>query len=441
MLINLILTLKQMQQLKLEYLYNQTYRVDPKMFKVSVHGRHPSYEEVLLTTNPSISAGVGVVLVATGRHGCIYRVSVGGNAFAIKIIPFCEQIMPPMPMSASAPMPMLSPSPTPVSTPTPTPTPTQPPASPAASISPSDSMIHDSPNDTPSALTAPVLATVRPELVEALIADKLNHLISCKVTPHLKIFVASMNGKYIPKLTRDPNGTLKFIKSIAKNLVNHSSVIITEWVEAITLKQCLEHAVAFSVPVWASLLFQIIWTLAAIQKHFPGFRHNDLSCNNILMEQAQSINIYHLGEKMWQTSEFHTRIIDFDFSVMPSHGIYNSKLNRPWCKYYGISAKTDNYYDVHFVLNEILILLDNSGSLALIPPPVREFFNEIIPAGYRGSADEFVQNSRLTENHDRAISAIDILNHELFNVLKTSNSSAGSGVGSDSDNQISHYTL
>ena len=45
------------------------------------------------------------------------------------------------------------------------------------------------------------------------------------------------------------------------------------------------------------ILFQIFSALAVIQTKYPGFRHNDMKANNVLIQKIESRNIIRIGKK------------------------------------------------------------------------------------------------------------------------------------------------
>ena len=45
-----------------------------------------------------------------------------------------------------------------------------------------------------------------------------------------------------------------------------------------------------TLKVWRVILFQILSVLAVIQAKYPGFRHNDLKANNLLIHSIESRN-------------------------------------------------------------------------------------------------------------------------------------------------------
>ena len=144
----------------------------------------------------------------------------------------------------------------------------------------------------------------------------------------------------------------------------------------------LEHICSYK-----PLLFQIIHTLAVIQKEFPGFRHNNLTPENILIylkKENLSNNIYEYGKNNWVIPNigFDIKITNFEKSVIP--------------KYYGVMNQRDtdvpyindsnDYFDLHTFLNSLIegnykISLQNNSNCEL---DTKKFLNKMIPNEYRG---------------------------------------------------------
>lgn len=94
------------------------------------------------------------------------------------------------------------------------------------------------------------------------------------------------------------------------------------------LQKSLNTPISFSI--LRSLLFQILYTLHAIQTIFPGFKHNDLHTDNIMlkfdvspMRLKNTYLKFQAGSETYHVPYFNMipKLIDFGFSVMPSAGL------------------------------------------------------------------------------------------------------------------------
>lgn len=91
-----------------------------------------------------------------------------------------------------------------------------------------------------------------------------------------------------------------------------------------------------SILIFKSLLFQVLYTMHAIEKYLPGFKHNDLHTDNIMIKFDHNPHVSqfaHLlftdGNDSWRVPYFNMipKIIDFGFSVAPTEGIYSDIID------------------------------------------------------------------------------------------------------------------
>lgn len=87
-----------------------------------------------------------------------------------------------------------------------------------------------------------------------------------------------------------------------------------------------------SLSIFKSLMFQIVYTVYALNKIYPGFRHYDLHIDNVMLKFDQSYKfrltnpkflIYKVNGEQYAVPYFGIlpKIIDFGFSVLPEKGI------------------------------------------------------------------------------------------------------------------------
>lgn len=101
------------------------------------------------------------------------------------------------------------------------------------------------------------------------------------------------------------------------------------------------------------LLFQVLYTLACLQKLLPGFRHNDLSTTNVLIRPSRHTctRYTYAGTSYVTTSPYSAAIADFDFTHVPGHAVLSNE--RVLGGKYGISADPNPSYDVHLLLKTL----------------------------------------------------------------------------------------
>ena len=142
---------------------------------------------------------------------------------------------------------------------------------------------------------------------------------------------------------------------------------------------------------WKVFMFQILSTLAVIQSHYPGFKHNDLKANNILVhkiEKTNNMNNYIVCGKRFRTPNigYILKLCDFDFaSITGKQNIVNQKVETKWAKKHGITSKRNLYYDIYYFFNSLIhkgfvpqIMKDSN-----VPEELIDFIERVIPTKYR----------------------------------------------------------
>ena len=134
-----------------------------------------------------------------------------------------------------------------------------------------------------------------------------------------------------------------------------------------------------------SAIFQVLNALYKIRSKYPGFRHNDLHLENILVKPGKPYPIMVLN--------------DFGYSTM------NDKISNPlvanglYAENWGIGPKTSPEYDVHLFLNEMRKECIRYKSAATDGfAKTLAFLNEVIPAGYRENTNKHTVRMRLRYN-------------------------------------------
>ena len=104
-----------------------------------------------------------------------------------------------------------------------------------------------------------------------------------------------------------------------------------------------------------SLLFQIIHTLISIQYKYPGFRHNKLNIDNIMLylkKANQSFTKYFVGKQTYFIPNlgFDVKIFNFIHSSIEEF-IFNSDIPKD-------QNKKNRYYDIKTFLIDLLNYID-----------------------------------------------------------------------------------
>ena len=105
------------------------------------------------------------------------------------------------------------------------------------------------------------------------------------------------------------------------------------------------------------MLFQVVYTLACLQKLFPGFRHNDLSTNNVLVRRCPCTPVrYAYGTARFVVHlGFTAALADFDFTHVSGHDVLSNE--RVLSGKYRIHADHNPCYDTHLLLKTLEPLL------------------------------------------------------------------------------------
>lgn len=122
-----------------------------------------------------------------------------------------------------------------------------------------------------------------------------------------------------------------------------------------------------------ALLFQVVYTLACMQLVFPGFRHNDLSTNNVLVKPSSHASVtYCVGNASFRvTSPYTAALADFDFTHVPGHDVLANE--RVLSGKYGITQHPNASYDVHLLLKTMHRILRRRG----VCPETRRFVHRL----------------------------------------------------------------
>jgi serine/threonine protein kinase len=248
----------------------------------------------------------------------------------------------------------------------------------------------------------------RPENAELFMLRILSYFVINGQTPHVVLPISTFNTSIKPFLNLTKNGFIssnnkkyeEFLDRYKKGeYYEEVSILISEWANGGDLLDYLRNNYqSMTIRQWRVIFFQLLSVLAVIQKKYPGFRHNDLKANNVLIQKIDMRNKnnkfkYKINDKDYIVPNIgiQIKIWDFDFACIPGI-VENAKVNTSWCKKINIVPERNRYYDVHYFFNT----LTKKGFLPQfydsdeIPQKVKEFVKRVVPEEY--SDGKYVAN-------------------------------------------------
>jgi hypothetical protein len=188
-----------------------------------------------------------------------------------------------------------------------------------------------------------------------------------RVTPHyIRVFKSYDAKNCIATLPNDA-GMKKRSLRLTELEKKYNHVTIMELFESTMTAFITGHE--HDEDVLRAFIFQIVFTIAATQHELPGWRHNDLSTNNILIKDiGERVTKYTCGGRSFYVRTKHlAAIMDYDFVHAPSvptlqNGrVLSGELQRE------LSAQPNVSYDVHLFLKSIEACLSKNKKIVNAP--------------------------------------------------------------------------
>jgi uncharacterized membrane protein YgcG len=166
-----------------------------------------------------------------------------------------------------------------------------------------------------------------------LLKELTDNIVSKMISPHIAFFLGTQ--KVANKSTALKTINLKRLE-VEDLIRNHSIVLLSEFVESGSLDNWVyntyEDDLTISDEVWKTIVFQLIYTLAIMQKYYK-MMHNDFHYGNILIDTSikpvgyfvYSIN----GKKFYiKNNGILAKIWDFEFGMIYSDAIQDFYPNK-----------------------------------------------------------------------------------------------------------------
>lgn len=180
---------------------------------------------------------------------------------------------------------------------------------------------------------------------------QLQKFIFSGLCPHFPLLFTCQQGKageIVPALLRSKYET----EHVAGVVVEYAR-LGSMWNHIIKIAETWE-----SADILRSVIFQVIYATAFLQRWFPGFRHNDLHTLNVLLTSSDDKTWEYTlpsGKRYW--IPMFVRVILWDFELSWSPEFSNKHISTSMDQEAGIQAVPSQKYDLHFFLNSTLCLL------------------------------------------------------------------------------------
>jgi hypothetical protein len=188
-------------------------------------------------------------------------------------------------------------------------------------------------------------------MVSHAFASITNGLIKAKRSPHFVYVYCNadchhMTQRLAPLLPdRMKNSTPTQLKYNNISFMEQFTSDMTKWIRGRS-KDLTDETLRTS-------LFGVLYTLEACQRQFPGFRHNDLSTNNVLIKRTKPMTLgYKMNRfKFMVTTPILVALCDYDFTHVPNHKTLQNE--RVVSGKYKVTEHPNPTYDTHFFLKTV----------------------------------------------------------------------------------------
>ena len=168
------------------------------------------------------------------------------------------------------------------------------------------------------------------------------------------------------------------VQNAARYDKSKQGILLMEYASGGSLNDWLKKRAHVNDGVMAHIISDILKALFKIQKVYPDFRHNDLHMLNVFVADRGFL----MG--------------DFGWSRLKKSGTnpaVNTANGTKTASFWGVGPKTDERYDHHLFLNEMLYWAMKHAPAD--HPAAIEFLKRAVPEGYRGETNKHVVQWRL----------------------------------------------
>ncbi len=268
----------------------------------------------------------------------------------------------------------------------------------------------------------------RPENTELLMIRLLSYFVINKQTPHIVLPMTTFNTSIKPFLNLTKSNIVnnkkfeQFVEKYEKGeYYQNVSILVSEWANGGDLLDYIrKNYKTMKRKHWRTIFFQILSVLAIIHARYPGFRHNDMKANNILIhnidvDETNKKYLYKINNQTYVVPNigFQVKLWDFDFACIPGI-VENSKVDAEWTSKINITPEQNRYYDIHYFFNTLVRkgFFPEFNTSKEIPDKVRDFVKRIIPEKYE-SGKLVSERGRILIN-DEYLTPDEILKNDPF---------------------------
>lgn len=273
----------------------------------------------------------------------------------------------------------------------------------------------------------------RPENAELLMIRTLSYFVRKKQTPHIVLPITTFNTSIKPFVGLSKDNIVnnkkydQFIEKYKKGeYYENVSILISEWANSGDLLDYIKkNYQTFQVKHWRGIFFQLLSVLAIIQNKYPGFRHNDMKANNLLVHKIPVCNKnnkfkYVINGQCYIVPSigFQLKLWDFDFATIPGL-IDNSKVEAKWTSKINIKPVKNRYYDVHYFFNTLTMkgFFPEFFDDDVVPQKIRDFVNRVVPPKYR-KGKNVSERGRILINEEYLTPDEILKNDPLFKIMR-----------------------
>jgi serine/threonine protein kinase len=268
----------------------------------------------------------------------------------------------------------------------------------------------------------------RPENTELLMIRLLSNLVISKQTPHIVLPITTFNTSIKPFLSLTKSNIVnnkkfeQFVEKYEKGeYYQNVSILVSEWANGGDLLDYLrKNYKTMKTKHWQAIFFQILSVLSIIHAKYPGFRHNDMKANNILIhnidiDDTNKKYLYKINQQQYIVPNigFQIKLWDFDFACIPGI-VNNSKVEAEWTNKINIKPEQNKYYDIHYFFSTLTRkgFFPEFYTEDEIPTKVKEFVKRVIPPQYE--AGKYVSDRGRILVNDEYTTPDEILKTDIF---------------------------